>query len=587
MSDNKVQSVDTEIEPVETTLSKKTFRRPTGSFVFIGGIFLFTLLLQFFYILFQEDLMRRLAFLWDYPLGYGFSENDRLEACTLVILCIGIFGIIGCFLAGLFLNYEKYKQTPILREFNRFTWEFRYLVFPMCYILTSAFIINGLAYDPVTELLKYGILYPSDSIFFFSVGTMMSFFMLLYVFLFSFSLKEILMEGILTGFMQNTFLGRFVLFVYRRYMIYYEQRIPAKESKMTVLFTYAAYAVHAFFLLLCLNNLHMDGLYFLMFCFTAFSLYQLIRRELTRKRIRYLEQELEKKTEGHFDESIREDLKELSNVAANINRISDGLKHAIAEETKSERMKTELIANVSHDLKTPLTGIINYADLIVKPETTTEEKNEYATVIYDKSIRLKTLIEDLFEISKTASGDIILHKEDLDIIRLLHQSIGEMEGKLSEQELQIIPSVPVDSVLCHLDGQRTYRIFENILSNIAKYSLKGTRIYVDAVPKNRQIDFVFKNISNYPMNFQPEELYERFFRGDRSRSQEGSGLGLGIAKNLIELQGGSMSISVDGDLFKVVLTFPSLEKPTKTPTKEPKPILIAKDDGKEDVPSKE
>lgn len=559
MNDEIIIKVEdpTEMEDVHRTNS--SFHRPVPPWVIIGGIFVLTLLLQFFYIFFRENLIERLKDLW-YPRDY-LNENARLELYTVVILFIGAFGALLSFIAALFLNYEKNKQVPVLRGFLRCTWEFRYLAFPAAFLFILSITMSGFPYGIHAELLKYGILYPTDSIYFFTVGTIMSFLLLLYVFLFSFSLKEILIEGLLTSFMQNTFFGKLLLFIRRRILIRHEQRLSVKESRFSVLLTYAGYAVHVFFLTVCLNNLWRDELFFFLLCFISFSLYQQIQRRQVRKRILYLEEELEKKIQGHFDLPIREDLKELSHVASNVNRISDGLKRAIAEETKSERMKTELIANVSHDLKTPLTGIINYADLIVKNDTTLEQKNEYATVIYEKSIRLKTLIEDLFEISKTASGDIILHKENLDIIRLLHQSVGEMEPKLSERELQIISSVPTDTILCYLDGQRTYRIFENILSNIAKYSLRGTRVYVDVFRQDRNINFVFKNTSNYPMNFHPDELYERFFRGDRSRSQEGSGLGLGIAKNLIELQGGSMAIVVDGDLFKVTLTFPTAASP--------------------------
>lgn len=559
MNDEIIIKVEdpTEMEDVHRTNS--SFHRPVPPWVIIGGIFVLTLLLQFFYIFFRENLIERLKDLW-YPRDY-LNENARLELYTVVILFIGAFGALLSFIAALFLNYEKNKQVPVLRGFLRCTWEFRYLAFPAAFLFILSITMSGFPYGIHAELLKYGILYPTDSIYFFTVGTIMSFLLLLYVFLFSFSLKEILIEGLLTSFMQNTFFGKLLLFIRRRILIRNEQRLSVKESGFSVLLTYAGYAVHVFFLTVCLNNLWRDELFFFLLCFISFSLYQQIQRRQVRKRILYLEEELEKKIQGHFDLPIREDLKELSHVASNVNRISDGLKRAIAEETKSERMKTELIANVSHDLKTPLTGIINYADLIVKNDTTLEQKNEYATVIYEKSIRLKTLIEDLFEISKTASGDIILHKENLDIIRLLHQSVGEMEPKLSERELQIISSVPTDTILCYLDGQRTYRILENILSNIAKYSLRGTRVYVDVFRQDRNINFVFKNTSNYPMNFHPDELYERFFRGDRSRSQEGSGLGLGIAKNLIELQGGSMAIVVDGDLFKVTLSFPTATSP--------------------------
>ena len=226
-------------------------------------------------------------------------------------------------------------------------------------------------------------------------------------------------------------------------------------------------------------------------------------------------------------------------LADNINNIRDGLDKAIDSQLRSERMKSELITNVSHDLKTPLTSIINYIELIKKEENITPEYlKDYVNVLDSKSKRLKVLIEDLFEASKASSGNIELNMEKIDIIQLLRQSIGELEEKLSEANLDLKINVPEEKVYVRADGRRLYRVLENLLSNISKYSLSNTRVYIDITEVEGRVKLIMKNISSYELNFDPEEIMERFKRADDSRNTEGSGLGLAIARDLVKLQGG-------------------------------------------------
>ena len=246
-------------------------------------------------------------------------------------------------------------------------------------------------------------------------------------------------------------------------------------------------------------------------------------------------------------------------LADNINNIRDGLDKAIDSQLRSERMKSELITNVSHDLKTPLTSIINYIELIKKEENITPEYlKDYVNVLDSKSKRLKVLIEDLFEASKASSGNIELNMEKIDIIQLLRQSIGELEEKLSEANLDLKINVPEDKVYVRADGRRLYRVLENLLSNISKYSLSNTRVYIDITEVEGRVKLIMKNISSYELNFDPEEIMERFKRADDSRNTEGSGLGLAIARDLIKLQGGEFAIDIDGDLFKSIIEFSSI-----------------------------
>ena len=247
-------------------------------------------------------------------------------------------------------------------------------------------------------------------------------------------------------------------------------------------------------------------------------------------------------------------------LADNINNIRDGLDKAIDSQLRSERMKSELITNVSHDLKTPLTSIINYIELIKKEENITPEYlKDYVNVLDSKSKRLKVLIEDLFEASKASSGNIELNMEKIDITQLLRQSIGELEEKLSEANLDLKINVPEDKIYVRADGRRLYRVLENLLSNISKYSLSNTRVYIDITEVEGRVKLIMKNISSYELNFDPEEIMERFKRADDSRNTEGSGLGLAIARDLVKLQGGEFAIDIDGDLFKSIIEFDSIK----------------------------
>lgn len=238
-------------------------------------------------------------------------------------------------------------------------------------------------------------------------------------------------------------------------------------------------------------------------------------------------------------------------------KIDNNYKEAIQQELKSQRMKTELISNVSHDLKTPLTSIINYIDLLKKDNLTEEEAQEYINILDQKSQRLKVLIEDLFEASKTASGNLDLMKEKLELVSLLKQTLSELEEKIEVSTLQFKLHMPEEKVYCLLDGRRTYRIFENLINNILKYSAPHSRVYINCELEKDIVSVIFRNTSAHEMTFTKEEIIERFKRGDKSRHTEGSGLGLAIAKNLIELQGGTFEIVIDGDLFKAIVTFPT------------------------------
>lgn len=255
-------------------------------------------------------------------------------------------------------------------------------------------------------------------------------------------------------------------------------------------------------------------------------------------------------------------------LAREVNHIGDGIREAVAISMKDERLKADLITNVSHDIKTPLTSIINYVDLLKRENIEDEKVKEYIAVLDAKSQRLKQLTDDLVEASKISSGNIILHFERIDLIELLHQSIGEFSEKFEGRGLIPVLRTENGSACIEADSRRIFRVIENLFSNVIKYALPGTRVYIDVEDKNSEsgtlVQVAVKNISENPVSVSGDELTERFIRGDESRTTEGSGLGLSIAKNLTVAMNGQLNVKVDGDLFKVILQFPKLEEQKET-----------------------
>ena len=257
--------------------------------------------------------------------------------------------------------------------------------------------------------------------------------------------------------------------------------------------------------------------------------------------------------EGNLDVEIKEDIGVFEPFKEEIKKIQSGFKKAVEEEVKSQSMKTELITNVSHDLKTPLTAIITYVNLLKKDDITEEERKSYIGVLDQKSMRLKHLIEDLFEVSKANSNNVTLHMVEVDIVSLMKQVRLELEDKALETSIDFKWNLPESKVILNLDSDKTYRVFENLIINIIKYGLAGTRAYVDLEDRGDAVFVSFKNISAAEISLDGSVLSERFVRGDVSRNTEGSGLGLAIAKSFVELQKGSFEIVVEADLFKVMI----------------------------------
>ena len=260
-------------------------------------------------------------------------------------------------------------------------------------------------------------------------------------------------------------------------------------------------------------------------------------------------------SQGEFNDKINHDLGLFNSLKDELNCINDGFKDAVSKEVASQKMKTELISNVSHDLKTPLTSIISYIDLLKNEDLSKEQQDEYIDILDRNTKRLKTLIEDLFEVSKVNSGNIQLNPIDLDIHALLQQVLFEYQEQFEHHHLNLKNDYENKKIICHLDSEKTYRVLENLCQNICKYALEHTRVYLQIVETNQQVIVVFKNISAHEIS-NSDDLTERFVQGDTSRKSEGSGLGLAICKSFVEVQGGTFEVNVDGDLFKTTIIFP-------------------------------
>ncbi len=281
-------------------------------------------------------------------------------------------------------------------------------------------------------------------------------------------------------------------------------------------------------------------------------LYKLLEYNKKLNQIKYALREI---YNGNNDVNLNtEELKgTLKELATYVNDVSNGFTNAVKESLKSERLKTELITNVSHDIKTPLTSIINYVDLIKREDIQDEKIKEYIKVLDQKSQRLKKLIDDLVEASKASSGNVKLNIEEINLDELLKQVIGEFEDKLDEKNLIVELKLPRENVKIKADNRYIYRIIENLFSNISKYSMENTRVYIDLIDTKENIILEIKNVSKEKLNISSDELMQRFVRGDKSRFTEGSGLGLSIAESLTKLQNIKFNIEIDGDLFKAIL----------------------------------
>ena len=287
-------------------------------------------------------------------------------------------------------------------------------------------------------------------------------------------------------------------------------------------------------------------------------LFFLLRRYLEKVRKNYeaLLEVTSQMAQGDLRAEVTGDFGIFTPLGEELAKVKEGFSRAVEEEARSQNMKVELITNVSHDLKTPLTAIITYVNLLKDESVTPEERRSYIDILDRKSMRLKKLIEDLFEVSKAASGTIKLEKRQVDLAEMVRQAVLEQEDRLAEAQIDCRVQTPEGRVLLWLDAEKTYRILENLLVNVSKYALAGTRAWVTLRETENAAEILVKNTSEAELEEDSSYLAERFVRGDKARNTEGSGLGLAIVRSFTELQGGTFAIVTDGDLFKVYVRFP-------------------------------
>ncbi|QUI22884.1 sensor histidine kinase [Vallitalea pronyensis] len=469
-----------------------------------------------------------------------------VEKYVLLILAIGFISMLIMMIIAFIIPYGFQSNIPLFRIFNKLYIEFK---IGLC-LLIGVFIASGfheLGFMIHPNLWFDAVL--NTDTYYYAMGITVVSILFLFIHLFVVYIKYIYYEGFVNGFIKNSFVLLLLLKFFNRLKQLLSIDIRHHSTRKIILM-----ALGSVLLLLMISILPAQ-----LGVLLAIAVGGLLLKALTKlaNDIKSLDDISAQLSEGNFDRVIDESTGGiLRPITENLNRIKKGFSVAVNKATKSQKMKTELISNVSHDLKTPLTSIITYVDLL-KDETLDEDKRkEYTTILDTMAKRLKVLIEDLFEASKASSGNIDIQLESLDINALFRQTLGELEEKLNKSDLIIRLNVPEEPIMCQLDGRRTYRVFENIMTNILKYAMKGSRVYIHMIDGEEEVTIIFRNTSAYEMTFDVHDITERFTRGDASRNTEGSGLGLSIAKSLVELQGGRLTIHVDGDLFKLTLAFP-------------------------------
>ena len=480
------------------------------------------------------------------------EKNNR----TINVENIVPFAAIAVAAVGLFILLAPYET---IKEINIFKYPAKIKLEPLVIGITLAFagiivVIYGLILDTIngyyiTKLSGIGFGESSELIL--GAMNLLSWAAFLFLCMFSvFYLKSFFKEGIINSIKKNT-VCIWLLNVLRK-IIYKASRFDLNDDTNKTI------------LKIVLANCLIISIICCFFTFGIFFalVYSAILFIILRKRFDELKHDYEilldavkRLSNGDFDVEINQDIGMFNSLGTEFSNIKDGFEKAVSEEVKSQKMKTELISNVSHDLKTPLTSIITYIDLLKDEQLDYEKRKEYLDTLDRNSLRLKNLIDDLFEVSKVNSGDVKLNLVDVDIIALIQQAKFELIDKFNEKSLIFKTAFPNEKIILSLDSLKTYRIFENLLMNIGKYALENTRVYIDIDNSDDEVTITFKNISADEIKVSEDELVERFVQGDTSRNTSGSGLGLAIAKSFTELQKGNFKISVDGDLFKASVTF--------------------------------
>lgn len=461
-------------------------------------------------------------------------------------------------LIALIIPYKKSKADRIIGKLLDIPFEILSILITIitAFVGLSSQIIYGTLHNTevVNELKIYGI---SESVSGYGIdlANIIYWMVLLFsAFIGVTLIKYVFGKGIIKYIKENTLVGRFTLLIIRKLKVIIENlsKIDFSENNDKYLLKVVGinFVIVAFCSILWLGGIFVAIVY-------SIILFFILRKYMIEIKEKYniLLESTNKIAEGNLEVKIEENLGVFEPLKLELEKVQRGFKKAVEEEVKSQRMKTELISNVSHDLKTPLTSIITYIDLLKDENISEEDRKSYLDTLDRKSQRLKNLIEDLFEVSKATSKNIKLNIVNIDIVSLMKQTQLELSDKIEESSLKFKWNFPENKLIVPLDSQKTFRIFENLLINIVKYSMPNSRVYIDIIDEDKYVYVTLKNMSANEVDFTADEIVERFSRGDKSRNTEGSGLGLAIAKSFTELQGGTFNVEIDGDLFKVILKF--------------------------------
>lgn len=473
----------------------------------------------------------------------AFKEIERDVFKDQVFVQIGVSVLIAAVLSailGLFMNMEKIDDSESLRKVFKFPIE-------IVLILFVIFVASSAGISSMNQIYRNLYLF----YFLYLLGLVIVSLTVNYLVIL---LKSIFNKNTENYLLKNSLIYRIFTGAISEFSNIDEENINIKNAKIKFTLVYFGICFVLFIAFLFLASLYssaLEGIVIPMILFGIFIYYILMKNINEVARISRESSEIVK---GNYKKNIEKKGGLYDGIVDNFNNIGENLDLAIEDAVKSERLKTELITNVSHDLKTPLTSIINYSDLLSKDDNTEDEVKEYSKIINEKSNKLKVLIEDLFEVSKATSNNIELDRQELDFNSLVQQSIGEWEDKIGENNIEIISNLPEEKLMLNIDGQKFSRVLDNLFSNISKYALENSRVYVDLLEEDG-VKLTIKNISKYPLNISAEELMERFTRGEKSRTTSGSGLGLSIASSFVRAHGASFDIEIDGDLFKVTIEF--------------------------------
>ncbi|WP_227855380.1 MULTISPECIES: sensor histidine kinase [unclassified Clostridioides] len=482
-------------------------------------------------------------------------ENNSYYKISAMIIKIIISIVV---IVAVAFPYRKSKELLGFEIITRIPLELLFIAIVIIQSIVALYptdiISNTLNGNYVEYLIKNDISGKMANILVSSMNLIYWFVIFSIIFVFIVLLKHILNVGIKEYFVKNTLTGMFLKWFKKSSKVVINQvrmtNLKEKPNKTIAIIL----AVNLLIIVIMCSMWFFGIILALIYSIVLFK----VLSDYSKKTIREYNQLLDvtkKISDGNLEANMEDDLGFFNPIKDELGNIQSGFKKAVDEEVKSQKMKTELISNVSHDLKTPLTSIITYIDLLKDENITDENRKMYIDTLDRKSQRLQHLIEDLFEVSKVNSGDVHLNIVNVDIISLMKQTLLELDDKIAESSLKIKNNFSSEKIILPLDSQRTFRVFENLIINISKYAMPNSRVYIDILETDRQVNIMLRNMSATEIDFSVDDIMERFVRGDKSRNTEGSGLGLAIAKSFVELQGGKMKIDIDGDLFKVTITF--------------------------------